>query len=462
MFLFPIIYIIAFLKTLKELGKKHASGIIVFICIGLPIYINSLSVTYMYGWEKAIGPMQSFKEIAVLLSLGIVLWQLKKMPKFTTVDWLVAIFLGYSFLYVLLPIGSYSMMNKLLAFKSLSFFCILYFVGRWINAKEVLLAKPMKLIGILTIVAAIIAVLEYIKGVHLHTQTGYSNFLMHFFDDEPSGNYGLTWSFETETGLKRFGSIFGNPLEMGASVLLSLAMVLAFYTSNAQTQNKLQLTKFGKAFLIASTICIFLALSRASFLGYISIILIYALLVKNKWLIKLIYIALTSTVVYFVYFITQKDVYNFVVESIRFSNASSIGHVLEWVDGFNAMLSKPMGMGLGESGRVSMFAKENTGGENQFIITGVQVGVPMLILYISIHLSIIVIAYKNCQSKMGKIKRLAMALFLFKLGILIPMFTSNTESFIYISYCTWFLSGLLINLNHQNNKQENNWSKEAN
>ena len=125
------------------------------------------------------------------------------------------------------------------------------------------------------------------------------------------------------------------------------------------------------------------------------------------------------------------------------------------------MSVKPLGLGLGESGRISMFTKENTGGENQFIITGVQVGVPMLLLYMGIHLSLMVSAYKNLKSKVGKIKRLSLTLFLFKIGILIPMFTSNTESFIYISYITWFLAGLMMNLlseqdaaqlNYQNHK----------
>jgi hypothetical protein len=63
-----------------------------------------------------------------------------------------------------------------------------------------------------------------------------------------------------------------------------------------------------------------------------------------------------------------------------------------------------------------------------------------------IHLSLMVAAYKNLKSKVGKIKRLSLTIFLFKIGILIPMFTSNTESFIYISYITWFLAGLMMNL----------------
>jgi len=443
MFLIPLTYIIAFLKSIKEFSKGHAQGILVFICVGLPIYIQSLSITYMYGIDKAIGPMQFGKELVVLIALGLILFQIKKFPKFKTIDWMIVCFLIYSFIYVILPLGSYDFITRLLAFKSLSFFCILYFVGRFINTKYILFTKVFKTIGIVTIIAAIVAVYEYISNQHLHSQTGYMDFLIHYFDDESTGNYGLTWSFETETGLKRFGSIFGNPLELGASILLSLSLVLSFYTNE---NNKLRLTKFGSLFFVASLICVFLALSRASFIGYVIMIITYAFVVKNRLLIRLLYLTLSLSVMYFIYFITQRDIYNFVVESITFSNASSLGHLLEWVDGFEAMMAKPLGLGLGESGRMSMFSKENTGGENQFIITGVQVGIPMLILYLCIHISIIVAAYKNRNSKFGKLKRIAMGLFLFKIGILIPMFTSNTESFIYISYLTWFLSGLIINL----------------
>lgn len=450
MFLFPITYIIAFLKTMKVFGKGHAQAIVIFICIALPIYINALSVTYMYGFDKAIGPMQFLKELVVLLSLGIVLWQLKKRPKFTTADWLVACFLGYSFIFAILPIGSYDFISRLLAFKSLSFFCVLYFVGRFINARQVLLAKPMKLIGIMTLITACIIIVEFIRYEHIHVYTGFTDFLIKYFDGEQSGNYGLIWTFETESGLKRFGSIFGSPLELGASMLLSLSFVLAFYTKlnpiQTNSKYKLALSKFGSLFLVASFVAISLAVSRAAFIGYISIIGLYAIVTKNRMLIKLIYVAISFSVLYLIYFIAQTDIYDFIVSTLTFNNASSLGHLLEWVDGLNAIVTNPIGLGLGESGRISMVNSDNTGGENQFIITGVQVGLPMLLLYITIHVHLIIRAYKNMENKVGKIKRLAMILFLFKIGIILPMFTSNTEAFIYISYITWFLSGLFVNL----------------
>ena len=138
MFLFPLIYILSFLKTLKEFSKANASALLIFIVVAMPIYINTLSTTHMYGLESIIGILQFFKELAVLIALFIVIIQLKKNPNFTTTDILVGIFLFYSFIFVILPVGSYDFLTKLLAYKSLSFFCLLYFVGRFIHIFECL------------------------------------------------------------------------------------------------------------------------------------------------------------------------------------------------------------------------------------------------------------------------------------------------------------------------------------
>lgn len=443
MFLFPFVYIITFIKTLKEFSKANASALLIFIVVAMPIYINTLSVMHMYGFNELIGILQFFKELVVLIALFIVIIQLKKIPHFNTTDYLVALFLIYSFVFVVFPIGSYDFTTRLLAFKSLSFFCILYFVGRIIHIKYILLSKYFKLIGIITIAAALIAIIEKIRNEHLHVNTGFTDFLVTYFDGEQSGNYGLIWTFETETGQKRYGSLFGSPLEMGASMVLTLSVCLSFYTNSLK---KLELSKFGRICLISSFVCISLALSRASFIGYLSILGIYAVVTNNKRIIKIIYVGISFAAIYLIYFIAKTDIYHFIIDSITFNNASSLGHLLEWIDGFEAMIKKPLGLGLGESGRVSMGSKDNTGGENQFIITGVQVGLPMLIIYVWIHFNLIKKAYQNLWSSSGKIRRISFTIFLFKIGIVLPMFTSNTEAFVYISYFTWFLSGLLINI----------------
>ena len=458
MFFFPLLYILAFLKTIKAFLHKNTAGIVAFLVVGLPIYINSLSVTHMLGFSSLVPVFQSFKEIIVVLALLISAYQLKKIPQLTYIDKYVLLFLAGTGLYLLLPIGSYPFISKLLAIKSLSFFCLLYAAGRFVSISKIKIANIYHTIGLMTLLAAAVTLYEYITYQHIHTKTGFTNFLIDFFDGEASGSYGLIWTFETETGLKRFGSIFGSPLEMGAAMILNVAVFFSYFT---KANNQITINKWSSTFFIASFVCITIALSRASFIGYVSVLFIYALITQNKKMARGFYIGFVIATIYFIYFLSQHNLYDFILESFTFTNASSLGHLLEWIDGMNAMFAKPLGMGLGESGRISMTAKENTGGENQFIITGVQVGIPLLIVYILIQVYLIKEAWKNKNSAFGKLRRIAMFVLLYRLGIIIPMFTSNTESFIYISYFTWFMSGLMVNMLEQQKKIRYTFFKSA-
>lgn len=445
MFLFPLLYLFSFLQTIKLFLRKNASGILVFLLIGLPIYINALSVTYVLGFKKLVPLFQFFKEAAVIIGLGIVLAGIKKKPNLHKIDHLVLFFLGASFVYVLLPIGNYSIVDKLLALKSVSFFCMLYLLGRFIPFRSILLSKIVQYMSIVTIIAAIVTLIEFITDEHLHTKTGFSVFLEEFFGGEVSGNYGLIWTFETDTGFKRFGSIFSSPLEFGAAMVLSLAVFLGWFTRSTTQGYQLILNKYTIAFLTASLIGVFFALSRASIFGFLLIVILYAFLTKNKMMIKGFYLLILAVSIYFIYFLSNNNIYDFIIGTINFSNPSSLGHIAGWLEGLNAFVSHPFGMGLGESGRVASTGNGNTGGENQFIITGVQLGVPLLIVYIMIQYGVIKMAWKNWDNHQTKLRKIALIVFLFKMGSIILMFTSNTESFIYISYFSWFLSGLLIN-----------------
>jgi hypothetical protein len=142
----------------------------------------------------------------------------------------------------------------------------------------------------------------------------------------------------------------------------------------------------------------------------------------------------------------SKDFQDFVVNTLNFKNESSLGHILEWLDGIQSMITHPLGIGLGESGRIAAFLGENVGGENQFIIIGVQVGVIAFAVYIAIYVSLIRNTYKWFRKLKGKEKKVCLAVLLMKVGFIIPTMTANFESYIYISYVSWFLSGLFINI----------------
>ena len=117
------------------------------------------------------------------------------------------------------------------------------------------------------------------------------------------------------------------------------------------------------------------------------------------------------------------------------------------------MITHPFGMGLGASGRVSMESNDNIGGESQLIIVGVQVGIAMLIVYIWIYALLIKKGIKALKTESGKKKKLILATVLLKIGFIIPLITSYFDSFIYITFTSYFLSGLMINMIFADNER---------
>lgn len=109
--LFPIIYITAFIYAVYYLAKSKMQGLLVFLIFGLPIYINTMSVSFAFGLGRAIPFLQFFKELIVVIScviIGFSIHEYKKI-KLHFIDKLVAFFFLYTLAYFIIPIGSYSL-----------------------------------------------------------------------------------------------------------------------------------------------------------------------------------------------------------------------------------------------------------------------------------------------------------------------------------------------------------------
>ena len=274
--LFPLIYITAFIYGLFHLAKSKMQGLLVFLIFGLPIYINSMSVSFAFGFAKAIPFLQFFKEFIVVISCAIIAFSVHEYKKIKLhfIDKLVIFFFLYTLAYFILPIGSYSIFFKLLALKNIAFFPLLYFIGRFINFKQLHLNKIYAFVLFVIIVAFSVALIEKFTNTHLHAFTGYADYNLKFFDTEPTGKYGLGWTFETESGSKRFGSIFSNPLEFAAAIIVALAIALGVMTRK-QEKLGIYMDSFHVLALFATFCCILFAASRAAFVSYFLVIYVY-------------------------------------------------------------------------------------------------------------------------------------------------------------------------------------------
>lgn len=445
MFIFPLIYFSAFFIAIKNLISKNLQGVLIFLIIGLPIYTTSLSVALQAGFSNLVPFMQPLKELLILVSLGIGIWELKTRIRFQFIDYIVLAYFFYTLLYVFLPVGDYGLSAKLIAFKSYSFFPFIYFAGRILDPTRLYVSKYFHYILAVFIAAAAILLFEIISDQHFQTLTGYADFNFYYFNQEATGNYGLSWTFETSTGLRRFASFFANPLEFAASTLLALAILAGLYTTD---NNRIKVDTLGIIAIIATQFSIFFALSRSSLASYFIMIFIYALITKKKQILNIIYAGFAAVAVYFIFFmlVTNPDLYEFIYETITFTNPSSVGHVLAWIEGVEAIAANPLGLGLGESGRVASSLSDTVGGENQYIVIGVQTGIITLLLYLWMHIYFIKTCWKWFPYLKGKERQVCLSLLLMKIGFIIPLLTSELESSVYISYLSWFLSGIFVQM----------------
>lgn len=441
--IFPVLYIIAFIVALRGILRQKEDALFLFVILALPIYNTSLTIAYGNRFKEWLPILQSFKELILFIGFLVLIWNYKKEFKWYPIDkWLLAFFF-LTLIYVFIPIGKYGLIQKAVALKSLSFFVFIYFTGRFLDPLKFQLEKIFTWVGLLSFAAVVLLLFEVATYTHFQTFTDYAFFNQEFYGVEPSGRYGLTWSFEMNEGLKRFASFFSNPLELAGATLVTTALLMAVYTDQ---KNRILIDKFGWMVVATTFIAILFALSRSSLLGYVSVIYVYSLITNRKEITYFFYTAIGIGVIYVIYLLNDRHAYDYLISTIELSDTSSVGHVLEWIEGIQSMIDSPLGRGLGESGRVSAALQENVGGENQFIIVGVQTGVFSLLLYVIIYINIIRLSWKGFKYHAGTLRKLALAVFLMKISFLVPMLTSNFDSYSYITYFSWLLTGLMVTM----------------
>jgi hypothetical protein len=448
MFIFPLIYIISFIVAFREVLKGNRAGVLIFLIFGLSIYTTAMSVAFMLGMKDLIPFFQFFKEVLIVSVFILNIVNLKYRPRFHLIDYVIFAFFLYTIIYAILPIGEQSFANRLIALKSTSFYIVVYFTGRLLDPKTIYIKKYFNYIILLTIVAGAVLLVELIMYRQLQLYTGYVDYSYYFFNFEPSGIFGLSTTFDSDSGYRRFASFFSNPLEHAAATLLALSVIGGLYTRD---DNKFNINGTGLLALGASLLSIVFALSRAPLVSYFLMIYVYGVITRKKIITNTIYTIFGLGAIYFIYLFFQFQnnhggIISLVMNTIDFSDPSSIGHIEQWAEGIAAIIQHPFGLGLGSSGRVAGSLGENVGGENQFIIIGVQAGIIALLLYLCIYVLFIKISLKWLHRLTGKERKVCMTVLLLKIGLFIPLLTSEVESSSYLSYMNWFLSGLLISI----------------
>ncbi len=437
-----------FIWTVKEMifkGKWTYS--IYFLAAFLPFYITSLSVIYLATTSPLIVAIfQTLKEMIVLIAVLVFIFYHRKIfdypLRLQTTDWLMLGFLGLGFLYLLLPIGQASFVNKALYYKSILIPGFVYFLGRNTRFSDLEIKRVFGIIFIIAIGAFVVNLIEsFVLNAHIQQFSGYTLYNQAINDIDPTGNFGLTWTFETQAVTKRLAGFFSDPLEMASSVLMGFAAGLIWFLTTKKEQNW-----FYLLIMLASLGSLFFSASRAAFVAFFVMIFFVALVFGLYKLIAGGFLALLAFGIYIVFFASE-DFYFFVLDTLTFENTSSIGHVVEWLLALNSMVANPLGIGLAMSGNFGSVADElRVGGENQFLIYGVQLGWIGMLLYIGTLATGIILSLRVFyRSENLSVARIAFVGAVTKVGLLLPLFTANVEIYTYVSWITWWMIGYSVN-----------------
>jgi len=438
-----IIYFFFFGYCLNGVLKGNLYYVLLYSILFFPVYTVFLALVFN-GMESSFlnSILQYSKELLIFSAVGIILFGKKELSRLSwsisLLDWCFIGFIGISFIYLVLPIGEAAFLNKAIYFKNILLIGIFYSFGRNVKITNSQWSLLFKIIFGITFLACLTVVFEKLTGIHFHSLIGYAKYNQAIKEIDPVGIFGLTWTFEAQGGQARFGSFFSNPLEFSASMLIGVAGGIIYLLSVRHKSNQ---TKY--LFVIfCAFVCVSLAYSRATFVAFFMMIIFMAFLLRYY---KILVIAFTSFLLIAIYIISfaPDDVKYFVEDTIKFENSSSLTHLVEWAEGLESMLSNPQGIGLATSGNAGGVEKDlQVGGENQYLIYGVQLGFLGLLFY----LGMLMIGIRNSWKafNMSKIRVEAIIPFVaasVKFGMLLPLFTANGEAYLYIALVSWWLIG---------------------
>jgi hypothetical protein len=352
---------------------------------------------------------------------------------FSLVDRLFLIFTFFTLLYTLIPLGEADIFSKIIYAKNLLIIPITYCIGRNIKFENRFFNKIIRIFFLLIITSSSLVFLEFLTSTHFHTLIEYSNYNSVVNEIDAQGKYGLSWSFESQESSPRYASFFADPLEFSASLILFFSFILFYFHTSFK--------KVHFIFLSLISFSLILSFSRGAIVACLGVVL-FSLLIHEKYKI-LLYIFLTSIIFLFVlYNFSSDEIQYIIIDTIKFENTSSLGHLIEWIEGILSILENPFGIGLamsGNAGGVDQAIK--VGGENQFLILGVQMGLFVLFIYALILFFVIMRSVKTFQSSDNENKHISFIVACSKFGLLLPLMTANAELYLFVSLATWFLAG---------------------
>jgi hypothetical protein len=413
-------------------------GALMLMFLALPFYhVANAAIVVLFGQPVLGTGVRASKDVLFFCGFTAMLAHVALQGRFrrlSAADWAVLLFGLLTVMRAMLG-SSAGLIGTALGGRQNLTIVIVYFLGRGLPPQLKTLRWFLAAFAGVGAFSALVAAGEMMGLYSVPEMVGLIEYMERTFDQQSTGEYGLTWTFHTAFGLRRYSGITGNPLEAAMLSLLSIAIVVGLSASRTVSRGWTCMMLFVLMFGLASTV------SRASTAGAI-LVMGTALFVPGVGVARLLSLAGVAGAVILV--VTTPVLSNFVRATVSLANPSALGHYLEWMDGVRAVADNPLGLGLGTSGTLGTRLGVGIGGESQYIITAVQMGVIGLVSYLSAWAWTFAVGLRTFMARRGSLLGgAALALVLARIGLAVPAASSAFETYLSISLPVWWLSGVI-------------------
>jgi len=243
---------------------RRPSTMILLFLFGLPVY--TISMALILKWTSSSGLVAGIKPwkelLPIILILAILLnYAIRHVAiRLTKIDILVLMFILLNLLQFFHP-NEVGILGRMYSFRINTFFGLIYFLGRVIPIPLSRQQQVLKVLAAIGVLAGVVSILEVLNVVNVPELVGMADYTSASFGQEQSGEFSLTWTFQTVFGFRRYSSIFANPLELASSTLLTGAAVMYLRYGQPIARKQRRFYRYSLLLIITSLL---LSVSRAS------------------------------------------------------------------------------------------------------------------------------------------------------------------------------------------------------
>ena len=438
--IFIVLYLLIFTKSFVNISRGNFEYLLYYICLALPFYATLQAQAFeIFNNELLVNLIKLSKDFIFFYALLIFIlgkneYIVNRTFTFSNLDKLFLSFVILIILYTIIPLGEADLISKIIYAKNILIIPLVYFMGRNLEFTDKVYMNLKNIFLGVIITSFVFVFFEFIFSTHFHSFINYSNYNSIVNEIDPQGNYGLSWSFESQGARPRYAAFFADPLELSASLLFLFSFIIFFFYKSVNLSNVLS--------FILIVFLLLMSFSRGAIVACFGIVL-FSLLINQKYRILFTMFSISVILSLLTYFLGGEDLQYLIIDTLKFENTSSLGHLIEWIEGILSILENPLGIGLAMSGNAGGVDQSlKVGGENQFLIFGVQMGIIAIIIYSVILLTVIIRSLKlYVDTKDLKHKHISFIVACTKFGLILPLLTANAELYLFVSLVSWLLAG---------------------